>query len=400
MRRLLATSLVIASVAACGGPGSASPRVPATATSDAPGAGSSLALASPSLSPSVVPVAFPTSGFAALSDKPMPEPVAERLQAALDSPIYGGGVAATVISQAGTWSGASGTSDGIHAIELESQFGIGSVTKSIVAAQVMQLVEAGEVSLDTRAAEYLPADFTFNVNGATIRQLLAHRSGIPDWYPAMKERFAKDRLRVWTIDEILAQVPMGRSPVGTFQYTDTNYNLLGLVIEHVRQRPLVAVLRSGVLRVEGTERLIWQPDEAPTAPMAMPRGEAPDAIELGGGYLPSLSDTIDGAAGGMASDSISLARWWRAFCAGEIVSEASLTVMSTLSSDEDAYGLGLLNPGGTYAPGVGHLGGNFGYNAWAGCLTEDHLIVVVLVNQDETDIFHLGEPMIAAARSG
>ena len=118
-------------------------------------------------------------------------------------------------------------------------------------------------------------------------------------------------------------------PSASFEYADTNYNLLGLVIEHVRQRPLVDVLRDGVLRVEGTERLIYQPDEAPTDPMAMPRGESRDALEQGGGYLPSISDTIDGAAGGMASDSISLARWWRAFCAGEIVSEASLTEMST-----------------------------------------------------------------------
>ena len=45
----------------------------------------------------------------------------------------------------------------------------------------MQTVEAGEVSLDAHATDYLPADFAFDTNGATIRQLLSHRSGIPDW---------------------------------------------------------------------------------------------------------------------------------------------------------------------------------------------------------------------------
>ncbi len=65
---------------------------------------------------------------------------------------------------------------------IDSQFGIASGTKPIIAAQVMQLVEAGEISLDAPATEYLPADFTFDTNGATIRQLLSHRSGIPDWY--------------------------------------------------------------------------------------------------------------------------------------------------------------------------------------------------------------------------
>ena len=231
---------------------------------------------------------------------------------------------------------------------VDSQFGIASGTKPIVAAQVMQLVEAGEISLDAPATEYLPADFTFDTNGATIRQLLSHRSGIPDWYGAMEEHFAEDRIRVWEPDEVLALVDPARRPVGlAFEYADTNYNLLGLVIEHVRQRPLVDVLRDGVLRVDGTERLIWQPDEAPTDPMAMPRGESRDALEQGGGYLPSISDaSADGPAGGMASNSISLARWWRAFCAGEIVSQDSLTEMSTFYDNdiEIDYGLGLFNP--------------------------------------------------------
>ena len=218
----------------------------------------------------------------------------------------------------------------------------------------MRLVEAGEISLDAPATEYLPADFTFDTNGATIRQLLSHRSGIPDWYDDMEERSR------WTGVVSGSSTRSSRSlarlavPSGAFEYADTNYNLLGLVIEHVRQRPLVDVLRDGVLRVEGTERLIYQPDEAPTDPMAMPRGESRDALEQGGGYLPSISDTIDGAAGGMASDSISLARWWRAFCAGEIVSEASLTEMSTFYEDVEVdYGLGLFNPADGYAQASG-----------------------------------------------
>ena len=263
----------------------------------------------------------------------------------------------------------------------------------------MRLVEAGEISLDAPATEYLPADFTFDTNGATIRQLLSHRSGVPDWYEANEGRLAADRSRVWELDEILALVPVARRPVGSFEYADTNYNLLGLVIEHVGKRPLVDVLRDGVLRVDGTERLIYQPDEAPTDPIAMPHGESRDALETGGGYLPSISDTIDGAAGAMASDSISLARWWRALCAGEIVSEASLTEMATFLDNVDIdYGLGLMNPADGYAEGVGHMGGNFGYNSWSACLTEDLLIVVVLTNFD-ADIFNLGRPLVMAARS-
>jgi hypothetical protein len=114
---------------------------------------------------------------------------------------------------------------------------------------------------------------------------------------------------------------------------------------------------AGLARVELhlTLRLIYQPDEVPTDPMAMPRGESRDALEEGGGYLPSIADTSDGPAGAMASDSPSLARWWRALCAGEILSEASLTEMATFYDNADIdYGLGLTNPADGYAQGVGH----------------------------------------------
>ncbi len=62
------------------------------------------------------------------------------------------------------------------------------------------------------------------------------------------------------------------------------------------------------------------------------------------------------------------------------------------------YGLGLMNPADGYAQGVGHMGANFGYNSWSACLTEDHLIVVVLTNFD-ADIFNLARPLVLAARS-
>jgi CubicO group peptidase (beta-lactamase class C family) len=136
--------------------------------------------------------------------------------------------------------------------------------------------------------------------------------------------------------------------------------------------------------------------------MAMPRGESRDALEMGGGYLPSISDaSAAGPAGAIASDPISLARWWRAFCAGEIVSEASLTEMSTFyENGEIDYGLGLFNPAQRASvQAVGHLGANFGYKSSAGCLTEDHVVIVVLTNHATFDSFALATPLVMVALS-
>jgi hypothetical protein len=103
----------------------------------------------------------------------------------------------------------------------------------------------------------------------------------------------------------------------------------------------------------------------------------------------------------MASDSLSLARWWRAFCAGNVVSQASLSEMSTFVGGPDDYGLGLFNPGSGWGlAGVGHAGGNFGFASWAGCLSGDRsVIVVVLTNRFVDDLGGLPKPLVMAALS-
>jgi D-alanyl-D-alanine carboxypeptidase len=380
---LLVTSVIAACTAGDGGTG--------PSASAAPSATSGMSAA-----PSPV-AAFPIEPFIAISDGPVAEETAGRFQGVLDLMAGGGGMAATVMTAHGTWSGATGMADGVRAVTVNDQFGIASITKSVVAAQVMQMVEAGELALDGPVADYLPPDLDFDTNGATIRQLLSHRSGIPDWYgPEMEESVATDRPRVWTPAEVLDLVDDGRVPPGSaFEYADTNYNLLGLVIEQVRGRPVAEVLRDGVLDVDGTERLVYQPNEAPTEPMAMPLGESAAAITEGGGSLPSVADaTSAGPAGAIASDSPSLARWWRAFCAGEIVSQASLTEMSTMV---DGYGLGLHDF--DYARSMGHTGGNFGYVSWAGCLPEIGSVVVVLSNRIFDNIGGMASPLVEATRA-
>jgi D-alanyl-D-alanine carboxypeptidase len=292
-----------------------------------------------------VTATFPTEAFADISEEPVSEGSAATFQAILDEAIAAeavaaGGITATVMTANGTWTGAVGRADGIRDMRPDDQMAIGSITKSVIAAQIMQLVEAGELALDDPATKHLPADLDFDTNGATLHQLLGMRSGIPDYVDALWPSLSTDRQHSWTPAEVLALVPANRSAAGArTEYSSTNYVLLGLIIQQVRGRRLAVVLRDGVLRGDGLERLIYQPDEAPSEPMAMPGGGSTAELEQGGGYLPSLAGaTAGGPAGAIASDSSSLARWWSRRCSGEIVSEASLTEMTTF---QDWYGLGL-----------------------------------------------------------
>ena len=344
--------------------------------------------------------AFPTAAFAFIGDNPVAEEVAAELQAALrdmSELAEGIGMSATVMSADGTWSGATGKADGVRDLRVNDQFAIGSVTKSVVAAQVMQMVEAGQLDLDDPVADHLPPDLDFDTNAATIRQLLGHRSGIPDYDPFMLDKASTDPKRRWAPAELLTLVPDDRAPVGQeSEYSSTNYLLLDLVIQQVSGQPVSAVLRDGVLNIDGVERLIYQPDEVPTEPMAMPGGRTTVALEKGGGFLPSLANaTGGGPASAMASDSPSLARWWRALCAGEIVSRDSLTQMTTWQDD---YGLGLFNVADPYARAVGHAGWDVGYVSWAGCLPEDGMVIVVLSNGEVDNIGGMARPLFNAAR--
>ena len=333
---------------------------------------------------------FPVALFSAISEEPVTEELAAMFQAGLeefagsDDFAEGGGLTASVMTADGTWSGTVGTADGVRDLQVDDQFAIASITKSVIAAQVMSMVEAGEIELDDAIADHLPPDLQFDTNGATIRQLLNHSSGFPDDWPVFEPLLRSDPLRVWSVAEVLERTPAPRASAGSsYEYSGTNYLLLGLMIQHVRGRPAVDVLRDDVLAVGGIERLILQPDEQPTEPIALPSGAVVEKI---GGYLPSLASvTTNQFAGGMASDAPSLARWWRALCAGEIVSEATLTEMADPAPgpiSNGTYGLGLFDTTDGYSRGaVGHQGEGLGYMSWAACLPEEGAVVVVLTNR-------------------
>lgn len=337
-RRLSAFTLVIA-LAGC------APTAPSGSKTPASVEPSEASVAS--ASPSAPVTTFPTEVFAGLGEEPVSDELAAELQEVLDASANGAGLTATLITPEGTWSGATGFAAGDRAMRPDDQMSIASITKTLVAAQVMQLVEAGELALDDLAADRLPPDLEFDTNGATIENLLSMRSGISEYFAdevELREVLTNDPLHVWTTEEKLATVAPDRGPVGPereWEYIGTNFLLLGLIIEQVTGRSVAEVMRSGVLSGDGYERLIYQPDERPTEPMAMPRGASAGTFDEGGGYLPSIANaTMFTSEGAMASDAPSLARWFRALCAGEVVSSASIDEMTDLRK-RPGYGLGI-----------------------------------------------------------
>ena len=210
-------------------------------------------------------------------------------------------------------------------------------------------------------------------------------------------------MRGWTPEEKLATVDLNAPDRSNWEFIGTNYLLLGLIVEQVTGRPLGEVMRNGVLDGEAYERLIYQPDEPPTEPMAMPLGASADTFDEKGGSLPSLANvTAVHAEATMASDSPSLARWWRALCAGQVVSPASLDEMTDFD-ERPEYGLGIWDRRREYGYESGALGlmglTDEGYRTAALCFQNPGIVVVVLANAEEHDVDTVAGDLVDAASS-
>jgi D-alanyl-D-alanine carboxypeptidase len=384
----IALAIVVGACGSSAGPSGngplVTPGVPSTAGS------SSTPTASPSAS---VPAPYGLGRFPAPPTQALPSETATALQAILDRAASAlPGVSATVIvAGRGTWSGAAGTADDAHAVEVDSSFGIASLTKTVIAAEIMLLADHGKLALSDPVSAHLPEDFTFDTNGATIANLLAMESGIPD--PGLDNtNYAADLMRDWSVREVLATVPADRSKPGDhFVYEDANYMLLGMVIAQVTGQTTAAALRSGVLADPRFAALVYQPEEKPIGPLALPHVDGrlrPDILARGGGYLPSKAEASEGNGSGcMASDAGSLALWGYQLFGGAIVSLQSIRSMTNFVGGElGPYGMGVFDhtrlANGYFAPAVGNGGDDDGgYSSVLSVLPGQGIAIAVLTNE-------------------
>ena len=215
---------------------------------------------------------------------------------------------------------------------------IGSITKMFTATLVLSLVEDGEVDLDQAAATYIsripvPADIT-------VRQLLNHTSGLPDYVglPDAQQIVLNNPAKVWTPEEIWALVA-GKpfAEPGQYRYSSTNYILLGVLIEEMTGQTYAQVLRDRILDQVGLEDTYLASFETGPEPV-----EA--VMSLFGRYLPVLADytaiaTAGWAAGGLVSTGADLDRFMTALFADQIITADSLDEMTDIGPSN--YGLGI-----------------------------------------------------------
>jgi D-alanyl-D-alanine carboxypeptidase len=297
----------------------------------------------------------------------------------------------------GRWSGAAGLGRVAPPEPMRSRdrFRAGSIVKPFVAVAVLQLAERGRLSLDARLPEVLPASVTRRVANAadiTVRMLLGHRAGIPDWdSPAVDEYVARHQAKVWKVEELLdlaAAKPPLFAPGISFSYSNTDYTLLSLVIERLTGRSWRHEVTRRVLR---PLRLTHTHLPAP-GHRSIKGPLAHGYVELDGQLVDvNLDPSFAGAAGGYALVTTvqDLARFLDALFAGRLFRHrATLKQMLAIRPAQGegglvGYGLGIERralPGG--AELIGHLGGAV-YRSYVGRLHPTGVTIALTLNMED-----------------
>lgn len=267
------------------------------------------------------------------------------------------------------WSGASGRyRDGVTQLNGDDPLVIGSVTKTFVAATILQLVDEGRLGLADTVSLHLPDERAVTPD-ITIRQLLDHTSGLADVFnDTTKTGLEREPQRAWTAAEIMTTLhaPWYRPGEG-YAYANTNYYLLGMVIEKL----------TGATLADELDRRFF-------APLGLSSTGILAADGPPGGPLEPAWATIFWASGAMSSSAADLARWGDALYGGTILSDASRGEMLKIHRED--YGLGVKRLEVPGAIGYGHTGMLKTFTSMLLYLPEQDVTLTILVNRTHVDL--------------
>jgi D-alanyl-D-alanine carboxypeptidase len=243
-------------------------------------------------------------------------------------------------------------------VHADDRFPIGSITKTMVAAVVMQLVDERRLRLQDTVERWQPG-LLQDGDTITIEQLLSHGSGLVDYTEA--EGFAFGRTYTPTqLVELAESRPRRFAPGAAHEYSNTNFIVLGMIVEKAAGRPLgevLAVRVFGPLGMSATQLGPVPPSGAASAVGYDERGREVHLQQLSGAW----------AAGGVTSTAEDLHRFLAGLLLGRLTSPAAFAQMTRArwTDTNPAYGLGLAIWESPCGRVFGHHGLVPGYTAQA-----------------------------------
>uniref|UniRef100_UPI0039EFCAAC serine hydrolase domain-containing protein n=1 Tax=Sinomonas sp. G460-2 TaxID=3393464 RepID=UPI0039EFCAAC len=273
-----------------------------------------------------------------------------------------------------------------------------SITKSFVGTVVLQLVAEGKLSLDDPISRYAPDVASLRYNGAdagsaiTVRMALEMRTGLTEFSGTQdfSDQLDTDYMGSFTDDQLLGYAfaqPLDFAPGSAYEYTNTNFVLLGKVIEAVTGNSWDHEVQRRILTPLGLGSVGYSGENDPSSSDPSRTVATPYEIDSNSNLesLAQVSPSLYGASGGLFGDIGDLLRWGHALGSGALlpvsVQQQRLTAISQPSTDPgspdyDAYGLAAGEIDGWW----GHTGTGLGYESLTMYQPSTGMTVAILIN--------------------
>jgi CubicO group peptidase (beta-lactamase class C family) len=276
----------------------------------------------------------------------------------------------------------------------QTEFRLGSLTKSFTAVAVMILQERGKLKVSDSISKHLP-DCPAAWQPITIRHLLSHTSGIPDYtelpdYEPTKALPASPH----SLLERIRNKPLDFAPGERFKYSNSGYALLGLIIERASGQPYANFLQDNILKVLGMKHTGY--DSHGRILKGRATGYTPKLPEgdtlLNASYVDM---SVVYAAGALYSTTQDMFLWDQALQSQKLLSRKSLDEIFTPVKGDYAYGWRIMKQFGH--PLICHFGRINGFASFLGRFPDDQVTVIVLSNNDGSFGWNAATAMAAIA---
>lgn len=331
-------------------------------------------------------------------------PNAVKYQKLLDKILETGspGVSMTVITPEGTWSVGGGKADVKNNINMSPChiLRVGSVSKIFCATTILKLQDEGILSIDDKANKYIPKAITDKVpngNEVTIKQLLSHRAGIPEYSTTENvNKILNFSIVKFSAEENLKMIYDKKAdfvPGTDMSYSNSNFLMLALVIKYATGKNANDVVNEKVIQPLGLNNIFMSTN----IPSTLSRGYFDKGYMIDNTVIDNNAvggqDMLDG---GIMANSYDLASFFRKLVSGNILSATSLTQMETFAdltqelppelSHLKQYGLGLMKLETDHGVAIGHYGSVYCFNGMVYHFPVQNVTVAIIRNGESDKI--------------
>lgn len=279
-----------------------------------------------------------------------------------------------------------------------SQFELASVSKQFTATAIMILKERNQLSLDDPLTKYFPE--LVNYNKVTIKYLLNHTGGMPDYNEILEKTLDKTKIlnNKDAINCLINTKPIFKAN-SRFEYSNTGYVVLGQIVEKISGISLNDFLQKNIFEKLGMDRTKIITRRYKPEPLTNYAYGYVKDLEINKFVLPDNFEKTKGVIyfdgiygdGSLNSTILDLYKWDRALYTEEILSKKSIEEMFTPgilnNKKQTEYGYGFcINNSKIYKNKVHHTGGWPGYKTLITRCIDDDVLIVVLTNNEEANI--------------